>query len=118
MCRIRFTADITHYTPTAPATLANFMNRNAKTVARRHTAANNRCAIRAHYYAVIRPARSGKIERTCTHMRFQLGRTAQMRETERFRIDGPAPNENGQATSSPAVSVESGVNVDHQALPQ
>jgi len=53
MCRIRFTADITHYTPTAPATLANFMNRNAKTVARRHTAANNRCAIRAHYYAVI-----------------------------------------------------------------
>src|SRR5438477_12960981 len=106
MCRIRFTADITHYTPTAPATLANFMNRNAKTVARRHTAANNRFAIRAHYYAVIRPARSGKIERTCTHMRFQLGRTVQMRENERFRIDGPAPNDNGQATYTPHSAVE------------
>jgi hypothetical protein len=51
-------------------------------------------------------------------MGLQLGRTAEMRETERLCIDGPPSNENGQATSSPAVSVESGVNVDHQALPQ
>jgi hypothetical protein len=118
MCRICFTAHITDYTPTATATLTNFMNRNSKTVARRHSAANNGCAISAHDDAVIRPARSGEIERTCAHVRLQLGRTAQVRETERFRVDCPASNENGQATSSPAVSVESGVNVDHQALPQ
>ena len=118
MCRICFTADITDDTPTATAALTNFMNRNSKAVAGRHSAANDRCAIGAHDDAVIRPARGSEIQRTCAHMRLELGRTAQVRETERFRIDGPTSNENGQATSCPAVSVESGVNVDHQALPQ
>jgi|SRR5437879_1785280 len=118
MCRIGFTADITDNSPTAPATLTNFMNGDAKTVAGRHSAANDGCAIGAHDDAVIRPARSSEIQRTCAHMRLELGRTAQVRKTERFRIDGPTSNENGQATSCPAVSVESGVNVDHQALPQ
>jgi hypothetical protein len=41
-----------------------------------------------------------------------------MREAERLGVNGATPNKNGQATSSPAVSVESGVHVDHQALPQ
>jgi hypothetical protein len=41
-----------------------------------------------------------------------------MRKTERLCINGPTPNKNGQATSGPAVLIESGVHVDHQALPQ
>ena len=118
MCRICFTTDITDDAPTSAASLANFVHSDAKAVARRHSAADDRRTIRAHDYAVIRPTSRGEVERSCAHMRFQLGRTAEMRETERFRVDGAAPNENGQATSSPAVSVESGVNVDHQALPQ
>ena len=118
MCRICFTADITDDTPSATASLPNFVNSNTEAVARRHSTAYDRRAIRAHDHAVIRPAGRGKVERAGADMRLELGRTAEMRETERFRIDGPAPNENGQATSCPAVSVESGVNVDHQALPQ
>src|SRR5712691_1779387 len=118
MCRIRFTADITDDTPSAPAALTNFVDSNAKAVARRHATAYDRRAIRAHDHAVIRPAGRGKVECPGAHMRLELGRTAEMRETERFCIDRPPPNENGQATSCPAVSVESGVHVDHQALPQ
>jgi len=118
MCGIGFTADVTHYTPTATASLAYFVHGNAKTVARRHAAADDRRAVRAHDHAVIRPASGSEVERSRADMGFKLGRTAEMRETERLRIDGPPPNENGQATSCPAVSVESGVNVDHQALPQ
>jgi hypothetical protein len=41
-----------------------------------------------------------------------------MREAERLCVYGATPNKNSQATSSPAVPVESGVHVDHQALPQ
>jgi hypothetical protein len=118
MCGIGFTADITHDTPTATASLTNFVYGNSKTVARRHSAPDDRRAVRAHDHAVIRPASRGEVERTSADMGFELGRTAEMRETERFRVDGAASNENGQATSCPAVSVESGVNVDHQALPQ
>src|SRR2546428_767049 len=118
MCGVGFTADITHDTPAAAASLAYFVHGNAKTVARRQATAHDRRAIRAHDHAVIRPAGRGEVERTSADMGFELGRTAEMRETERLRIDGPPPNENGQATSCPAVSVESGVNVDHQALPQ
>src|SRR4029077_1822608 len=118
MCRIRFTADITHYTPAATAALTNFVHGDAETVARRHSTSHDRRAIRAHDHAVIRPSGCGEVECAGADMGFQLGRTAEMRETERLRIDGSSPNENGQATSCPAVSVESGVNVDHQALPQ
>src|SRR6266567_851369 len=118
MCGIRFTADITHDTPTAAAPLTYLVHRDAKAVAGRHAAAYNRSAIRADDDAVIRPTGRSEVERSCAHVRFQLGRTAEVRETERFRIDRPSSNENGQATPSPAVSVESGVHVDHQALPQ
>jgi len=118
MCRIGFTADITHDTPSATASLTNFVHGNAKTVARRHAAADDRRAVRAYDHAVIRPAGRGEVERTSADMGFELCRTAEMRETERLRVHGAAPNENGQATSCPAVSVESGVNIDHQALPQ
>src|SRR5882762_3781494 len=118
MCRICFTADITNDAPTAPASLANFMHRNAKAVARWHATAHHRSAIRAHDYTVIRPTGRGKIQRPGAHVSLQLCRAAEVCETKRFRIDGPTSNENGQATSCPAVSVESGVNVDHQALPQ
>src|SRR2546430_10281645 len=41
-----------------------------------------------------------------------------MRKAERLRVDGPPSNKNGQATSGPALSVQRGVHVDHQALPQ
>src|SRR5258708_34383095 len=107
MCRIGFTADITHDTPSATASLTNFMHRNAKTVARRHAAADDRRAVRAHDHAVIRPAGGGEVERASADMGFELGRTAEVRETERLRIDRAAPNENGQATSCPAVSAVS-----------
>lgn len=78
MCRICFTADITDHAPAATATFTNFMNRDAKTVARRHAAAHDGRAISAHNDPVIRPTRSSQIERTCAHMRLELGRTAQM----------------------------------------
>src|ERR1700694_419669 len=118
MRRISFTADITDDAPAAATPLANLEHSEAEAVTGRHAAAHDRRAIGAHDYTVIRPAGRGEIQRPGAHMRFQLGRAAEMRETERFRIDGAAPNENGQATPSPAVSVESGVHIDHQALPQ
>ena len=115
---IGFTADITNDAPATTTALANLEDRKAKAVARGHAAAHDRRTIGAHDDAVIRPASRSEIQSPGAHMRLQLGRTTEMRETERFRIDGAAPNENGQATPSPAVSVESGVHVDHQALPQ
>src|SRR5258706_16445774 len=118
MCGIGFTADVTPDTPTATASLTNFVHRNAKTIARRHAAPDDGRGVGTHDHAVIRPAGRSEVERTSADMGFELGRTAEVRETERLRIDRTAPNENGQATSCPAVSVESGVNVDHQALPQ
>src|SRR4030081_1354281 len=118
MCRICFTAHITNHAPATPASVTDFMHGDAEAVTRRHAATHYRRAIRAHDHTVIRPAGRSEIERSGTHMRFQLCRSTNVRETERFRIDGAAPNENGQATSSPAVSVESGVNIDHQAFPQ
>src|SRR5260370_28582386 len=104
-----FTADVTNHAPTATAAFTNFVHRDSETVARRHAAANDGRAIRAHDHAVIRPACRGEIERARTHVGLQLGRAAEVRETERFRVDRAAPDENGQATSCPAVSVESGV---------
>src|ERR1700680_1915562 len=118
MCGIRFTAHITNDAPTSAASFANLVHGDAKAVARRHATAHHRRAIRAHDHAVIWPSRRGQIKRAGAHMRLKLGRTAEMRESERLCVHGPSSNENGQATSSPAVSVESGVNVDHQALPQ
>jgi hypothetical protein len=67
---------------------------------------------------VMRPPRGGEIEGAGAHMCLELSRPSQVRKAERFRIHRPTPDKNGQATSSPAVPVESGVNVDHQALPQ
>src|SRR5690348_14372378 len=101
---IGFTADITNDAPTAPAALAYLVHCDTKTVARRHTAADDWRTIRAHDHAVIRPASCGEIERTGANVSLELGRAAHVRETERFRIDGPTSNENGQATSCPAVS--------------
>src|SRR5713101_5148259 len=115
---IGFTADITNDAPATTTALANFEHREAEAVARRHAAAHDRRAIRAHDDAVIRPAGRGQIQSPGAHVRLQLGRASEMRETKRLCIDGAAPDENGQATPSPAVSVESGVDIDHQALPQ
>src|SRR5712692_1217557 len=118
MCRIRFTADITDDAPTASTSLTNFEYSDPEAVAGRHAAADDGRAVGSHDDAVIRPAGRGEIERPGADVRLQLRRTAEMRETERLRIDGATPNENGQATPCPAVSVESGVHIDHQALPQ
>lgn len=78
VCRIRFTAHITNDTPTAPASLANFVYGDAKTVTGRHATAHNGCTIRAHDYAVIRPARGGEIEGARAHVRFKLSRPTKM----------------------------------------
>jgi hypothetical protein len=118
MRRIRFTAHITDDAPTTTATIANFVYCEAKAVARRHAASDHRSAICPHYHAVIWPARRGEIQRAGADVRFKLSRAAHMRKAERLRVDGPTSNKNGQATSGPAVLVESGVHVDHQALPQ
>jgi len=118
MCRICFTADITDHAPAATASLTNFVDGDSKTVARWHSTAHDRRAVRAHDYAVVRPAGRSEVEGSGAYVRLELGRTAEVRKTERLRVDGATPNENGQATSCPAVSVESRVNVDHQALPQ
>ena len=118
MCRICFTTDITDDAPTAPASLTNFVHCDAKAVTRRHPAADDGRAIGANDHTVIWPAGRCEVEGAGAYVGFQLRRTTDMRKTERFRVHGAPPNENGQATSSPAVSIESGVNVDHQALPQ
>src|SRR5437763_10801194 len=115
---ICFADHVANNTPAATATFPNFVHRDAKTVARRHPAADHWSAIRAHDHPVIRPARGGKIERARAHVRLQLSRATHMRKAERLGVDRPPSNENGQATSGPAVPVERGVYVDHQALPQ
>ena len=116
--RICFTTHITNDAPAAAASFANFMHCSAKAVARRHSAAHHGSAISAHDDAVIRPPRGGKIERARAHMRFQLSRPTHIGKAGRLRVDGPTSNKNGQATSGPAVPVQRGVHVDHQALPQ
>ena len=115
---ICFTADITNDAPATAASFADLVDRNPKAVAGRHSAADDRSAIRAHDDTVIRPSRGGEIERTGANVRLQLSRTAHMRKAERLRVDGSTSNKNGQATSSPAMLVQRGVHVDHQALPQ
>ena len=118
VCGIRFTTHITDHAPTAPASFTNFMHGDAKTVTGRHATSNHGRAVRAHDHAVIWPAGGGEIEGACADVRLELSRPAKMRKAERFRIHRAAPNKNGQATSGPAVLVESGVHIDHQALPQ
>src|SRR4029077_20077293 len=102
----------------ATAALPNLVHGDSETIAGRHAASHHRGAVRAHYHTVIRPPGGGQIERACAHMSLQLSGPAEVRKAERFRVDRPTPNENGQATPGPAVLVESGVHVDHQALPQ
>src|SRR3989442_2993591 len=96
MCRIRFTTHITNHSPASPAALANFMHCDAEAVARRHSTAHYRRAIRAHDDAMIRPSRGGEVERSGAHVRLQLGRTAQVRKPERFRVHSSASNTNCQ----------------------
>src|SRR2546425_3437604 len=112
MCGIRLPAHVSNDAPSAAASFPNFMHGDAKTIARRHTAPDHWGAIRAHDHTVIRPARGGKIERARAHVRFQLSGTTDMRKAERLRVNGPSSNKNGQATSGPAVLVESSVHVD------
>src|SRR5260370_2401991 len=114
---ICLTADITNDAPAAAASFADLVDCNTKAVARRHSAADDRSAIRAHDDTVVRPSRGGKIERTGANVRLQLSRTAHMRKAKRLRVDGSTSNKNGQATSGPAMSVQRCVHVDHQALP-
>src|SRR5947199_5216266 len=118
VCRIRFTTHITNHSPASPAPLANFVHRDAEAVARRHSTAHHGRAIRADDDAMIRPPLGSKVERTRAHVSLQLGRTAEVRKAERFRVHRSASNKNGQATTSPAVPVEGRVHVDHQAIPQ
>ncbi len=118
MCGICLPTYITDDAPAAPASFANFVHCDAKTVARGHSTSDHRSAIRAHDHAVVWPARRREVERARTHVCLQLGRSADMRKAERLCVDGPASNKNGQATSGPAMLVQRGVYVDHQALPQ
>ena len=116
--RIRLAAHITHDAPPTPASLSNFENSNAKAVTGRHATAHNRRAIGAHYHAVMWPPRGGQIESARANVRLELRGPSQVRKAKRFRVHRAASNKNGQATSSPAILVKSGVDVDHQALPQ
>ena len=118
MRRICFTAHITNDAPTAPTSFPNFVHGDAKTVARRHPAPDHRRAIRAHDHTVIGPPRGCEIERARAHVRFQLSGATDMRKAERLGVDRSTSNKNGQAAPGPAVLVERGVHVDHQALPQ
>ncbi len=118
MSGICFTTHITDDAPSAPASLANFVDRNAKAVARRHSAAHDGSTIRAHDHAVVGPACCGEIEGPCADMRFELSRPTDVRKAERLRVNGTASNKNGQAAPGPAVLVQRGVHVNHQALPQ
>ncbi|TMC85714.1 MAG: SDR family oxidoreductase [Chloroflexi bacterium] len=75
-------------------------------------------AIRAHDNAVIRPSGGGQIQRAGANVRLQLSRPTHVRKAERLGVDGSTSNKNGQATSGPAMLIQRGVHVDHQALPQ
>ncbi len=118
MCGICLPTYIADHAPAAPASFANFVHCDAKTVARGHSTSDHRSAIRAHDYAVVGPARGGEVERARAYVCLQLCRSADVRKAERLCVDRPPPNKNGQATSGPAMLVQSGVHVDHQALPQ
>jgi hypothetical protein len=109
---------VTDDAPTPAAPLANFVNGHPEAVARWHSTTDDWSAIRAHDHTMMRPAGGGKIERARAHVRFQLSRPTRVRKTERFRIDRPPPNKNGQATSGPAMLIQRGVYINHQALPQ
>ena len=109
---------VTDDAPAPAAAFTNFVNGHAKAVARRHSTTDDWSAIRAHDHTVMRPARGGKIERARAHVRFQLSRPTRVRKTERFRIDGPPSNKNGQATPGPAMLIQRGIYINHQALPQ
>jgi hypothetical protein len=115
---ICFSADVTNDAPATTTSFSNFVHGDAKTVTRRHSAPHHRRAIRAHDHAVIGPPRGGEVQGAGTDMRFQLGRAAHVRKAERFGVDRPPSNKNGQATSGPAMLVQRGVHVYHQALPQ
>jgi hypothetical protein len=118
VCGICFTTHITDDAPSASASLANLMHCDAEAVAGRHATADDGSAIRADDHPVIRPPRGRKVERAGADMCLELSRSTRVRKAERLRIHGSTSNENGQATSGPAVLVESGVHIDHQALPQ
>ena len=118
VCGICFTAHITDNAPTATTSFANFVHSGPKAVARWHATADHWSAIRAHDHSVIRPPRGREVERSGADMRLQLRRSAHVRKAERLRVDGTPSNKNGQATSGPALLVQRGVHVDHQALPQ
>lgn len=51
-------------------------------------------------------------------MSLELRGSALVREPKGLRVDGPAPNENGQATTGPAVPVECRIDVDNETLSQ
>src|SRR5260370_33503101 len=112
---IRFTADITDHAPTTSTSFTNLEHSHAEAVARRHAAADHGCAIGAHDDAVIWPAGRGEIERPGAHVGLQLRRSAQVRETERFRTDAATPNESGQPPPSPTSSGGGGRQRDRQA---
>jgi hypothetical protein len=115
---IGFSTYIANHAPASPAPFADLVHSDAETVARRHAAADHRCAVGAHDHAVVRPASRGEIERSRAYVRFELSRASEMRKAKRFRVDGAPPDENGQTTPGPAMLVQSCVHVDHQALPQ
>jgi len=94
------------------------MHRDAEAVARRHSTAHDRSAIRADDDAMMRPARGRQVERSGAYVRLQLSRAAEVRKAERFGVYSSASNKNGQAAAGPAVPVEGRVHVDHQAIPQ
>jgi hypothetical protein len=96
----------------------NFADRVSKRLAGWEPAAHHRCAIGAYDHTVKRPARCSQVQGSRAHVCFQLSGASDVSEAERLGVQGATPEEHGQATTSPAVLVECGINVDDEALSQ
>src|SRR5919204_2954837 len=115
---VRFAAYVPHDAVAAPAPVSHLMDGRSECLAAGGPASHHWGAVGSDDDSVKGPAMSGQIERRRTDLSLQLGRTAFMCEAERLCVEGPPSNENGQATSGPAVLVQSGVHVHDEALSQ
>jgi hypothetical protein len=118
VCRIGFAADVAHNSMAASCPSPDFADRVSKRLAGWEPAAHNRCAIRAYDDTVKRPARCRQVEGARAHVCFQLSGASDVSEAEGLGVEGATPEEHGQATTSPTVLVECGINVDDEALSQ
>jgi hypothetical protein len=96
----------------------DFMDGIGKRLAGRKPAAHDGGAIGAHHDTMKWPASSRQIEGSSTDLGFQLCRTTLMGEAEGLGVHSAPPDKDSQATAGPAIPVECGIDVDHEALSQ